>query len=134
MLTASGASAVRQDFSAAAWAGPPEGALGWWKSQIPLVETKKVQWAPNDVLLDLFEQLAEPADRADLRYVLALLLIRRRVLRLEDTEQDSANVETLLVSCPRRSADYKVRVTPPDAARAQEIQNMLAQMLVRDAA
>ena len=93
-----------------------------------------MNWAPNDVLLDLFEELAEQAQSADLRYVLALLFIRRRVLRLEDTEQDPMGGELLVISCPRCSTDYKVRVTPPDGARAEEIQNQLAQMFVRGAA
>jgi hypothetical protein len=134
VLTPAGASVERQDFSAEAWTGPPEGALGWWKSQIPAAEAKKIHFTPNEVLLDLFEQLDGQTDRADLRYVLALLLIRRRVLRLEDTEQDAADGEQLVVSCPRRSTEYKIRVTSPDGARAHEIQEMLAQMLVRDAA
>ncbi len=67
-------------------------------------------------------------------YILALLLIRRRVLRLEEMEKDPVAGELLLVSCPRRSNEYKVRVVPPEGARALEIQKMLSQLLVRDAA
>ena len=85
-LIPSGASVVRQDYSIEAWQGPPAEALGWWKSQIPTAETKKTQWAPNDVMLELFDELAGQPDRSDLRYVLTLLLIRRRVFRLEETE------------------------------------------------
>ncbi|HEV3418647.1 MAG TPA: hypothetical protein VG056_17640 [Pirellulales bacterium] len=133
-LIPSGANVVRQDYSAEAWQGPPADALGWWKSQVPTAETKKSQWAPNDMMLDLFDQLADQPDRADMRYVLALLLVRRRVLRLEETEKNEQQLETLLVYCPRREADYRVPVIMPDAARAGEIQQLLAQLLFRAAA
>ena len=41
-----------------------------------------IKW-PNDVMLELFDQWDGQPDKEDLRYVLTLLLIRRRVLRLE---------------------------------------------------
>jgi hypothetical protein len=133
-LIPSGASVVRQDYSLEAWQGPPAEALGWWKSQLPTAEMKKTQWAPNDVMLELFDELDGRPDRSDLRYVLTLLLIRRRVFRLEDTEQDAAGRQTLLVYCPRRQADYKISVVMPDGQRAQQIQQSLAQLLFRAAA
>jgi hypothetical protein len=133
-LIPSGASVVRQDYSLEAWPGPPAEALGWWKSQLPTAETNKTQWAPNDVMLELFDELTGQADRADLRYVLTLLLIRRRVFRLEDTERGASGLQTLLVYCPRRQADYKVTVSMPDGLRAQQIQQSLAQLLFRAAA
>ena len=126
VLTSEGAKVVRNDYSAEAWQGPPEGALGWWKSHTPTAEAKpkKPHWAPNDVMLQLFDELAESPDRADMRYVLVLLLLRRRVLRLEETEHeqlspttaDEADRETLLVYCPRRQAEYRVPVAMPDRA------------------
>lgn len=133
-LIASGATVERRDYSSEAWSGPPDEALGWWKSQVPTAETKKAAWAPNDVMLELFDELAEAADRADMRYVLALLLIRRRVLRLEETERDNQGREALLVYCPRRQTDYRVPVVMPDGERAEQIQQTLGQLLFREAA
>jgi hypothetical protein len=133
-LFTSGSQVVRQDYSAEAWQGPPAEALGWWKSQIPIADTNKAHWAPNDVILRLFDEMADQPDRADMRYVLTLLLIRRRVLRLEDTLRDEPHRETLLVYCPRRQSEYKVPVNMPSEARIQEIQQNLARLLVSDAA
>jgi hypothetical protein len=133
-LIPAGANVERRDYSSGAWAGPPDEALGWWKSQVPTAETKKAAWAPNDVMLELFDELSEAPDRADMRYVLALLLIRRRVLRLEETERDKQGHETLLVYCPRRQADYRVSVVMPDGERAERIQQTLGQLLFREAA
>ena len=77
-LASEGATVTRHDYSSEAWTGPPEGALGWWKSQMPALESKsrKTQWAPNDVMLQLFDELADQPQRADMRYVLTLLLVR----------------------------------------------------------
>lgn len=133
-LIPAGAHVERHDYSSEAWPGPPEESLGWWKSQVPTAETKKPQWAPNDVMLDFFERLAETPERGDMRYVLALLLIRRRVLRLEDTDKNEHGHETLLVYCPRRETDFRVPVIMPDAARTQQIQQELAELLFRKAA
>lgn len=135
-LSAEGSQVVRHDYAADAWEGPPAGALGWWKSQSPLSEgkNKKPHWAPNDVMLHLFDELAEQPHSADMRYVLALLLLRRRVLRLEDTEREVPQSETLLVYCPRRQTEYKVPVVMPDGTRAEEIQHDLARLLLSDAA
>ena len=83
VLEVSGADVVRKDFCAEAWNGAPEAAFGWWKSRMPEPTAKKIKLAPNDVLLELFDQLADRPDQQDLRYVLTLLLVRRRVLRVD---------------------------------------------------
>ena len=83
MLEVQGADVVRQDFCSEAWTGPPDAAFGWWKSRVPEPAAKKIKLAPNDVLLELFDQLADQPDQHDMRYVLTLLLVRRRVLRLD---------------------------------------------------
>jgi len=136
ILIAEGSKIVRQDYAADAWEGAPRQALGWWKSQVPAADSKKKKphWAPNDVMLQLFDELAEQPDRADMRYVLTLLLLRRRVLRLEDTEQEGPQEEVLLVYCARRQMEYRIPVVMPDGARAQEIQQDLARLLLSDAA
>ena len=131
VLMNEGADLVRHDYSAEAWEAPPEGAVAWWKSKIPVPESKKA-WAPNDVMLDLFEQLETQPDKHDMRYVLGLLLVRRRVLRLEDTVSDETGESQVLYS-PRREAQYTLRVVMPEEARAQEIQDELARLLSVDA-
>jgi hypothetical protein len=139
VLTAAGAELAREDFSAEAWEGPPAGAIGWWKSHVPSPDARKLHWAPNDVMLDLFEQLADDAEQADLRYVLALLLIRRRVVRLEDTEVSEAGGEagaageTMVLYCPRRESEYRIAAVQPTPERVSEIQQELARLLFADA-
>jgi hypothetical protein len=128
-LTAEGAEVVRHDYAAEAWKGPPEDVLGWWKSQMPDRNAKKLHWAPNDVMLELLESLAAQPDKWDMRYVLALLLIRRRVVRLEETEKDAGGQEVSVLYCPRRDATYHVATVMPGEQRTAEIQDELARLL-----
>ena len=129
VLATQGAAVERQDYSLEAWQGPPEGALGWWKSKIPTREAKKNRMAPSEVLLQLFQGLEAAADKQDMRYVLALLLIRRRVLRLEDTETDDQRQETMVLYCPRDEMTYRIRSLMPSDERTKEIQEELTKLL-----
>ncbi len=93
---------LRQDYSSEGWLGPPEGVLAWWQATMPARDTKRQSWAPSDVMLDLLEQLESQSERHDMRYVLSLLLIRRRVVRLEDVEHDELGAKSRC--CTARAA------------------------------
>jgi len=134
VLIDDGNSLTRQDYSKEAWQGPPENSVGWWKSQMPGASDKRMHWAPNEVMLHFFEQLAEQPDKQDMRYVLALLLVRRRVLRQEESEIDPQGREVLVLYCPRRDVTYQVPAVMPDEARINEIQEELAKLLFAKAA
>lgn len=78
---------VRQDYSAESWTGPPENAIGWWKSRMPMSDQKKMVLAPPEVLIDMLRQMEAVPSRAKSRYLLVLMLMRRKLVR-------SAPVET----------------------------------------
>ena len=128
-LAAEGAQLVRRDYSTEAWTGPPEGIVGWWKSQMPDPRARRAQMAPNDVILELFDQLADQPDKQDMRYVLALLLVRRRVMRQEEVQRDDAGRETMIAYCPRRETTYEIPAVAPPPERIEEIQRELATLL-----
>jgi hypothetical protein len=109
MLEVQGAEVIRKDFCSAAWTDPPNEALAWWRTLIPEPTAKKIKLAPNDVLLELFDQLAEDPAHCDLRYVLTLLLVRRRVFRLEAcaSEKCFAHSESRRIACR-----YQCRLLP----------------------
>lgn len=133
VLVAEGAQVLRYDYSAEAWQGPPQGnVLGWWKSHMPTREAKRAHLAPNDVLLEYFQELIERGDQPDVAYVLALLLVRRRVLRLDETALEAGG-EVLVLTCPREDATYRVPALTPSDERTDEIQQQLAQLLYADA-
>lgn len=134
VLVSEGAEIVRYDYSQAAWDGPPAEVIGWWRSQMPEPHARRANWAPNDVMLDYFLELEAQPGKEDVRYILTLLMIRRRVLRLEDSEFDDSGLEKMVVFCPRNETEYHVPVVSPDPVRAREIQDELARLLFADAA
>ena len=119
----------RQDYSAEAWPGPPAEALAWWKCRMPRREEKKNRPAPSQLLLDLFHRLADQPGQKQLRYVLTLLMIRRRLFRLEETTRDAHGTETLLVYCPRDEASYHVEAVDLEAQQVEAIQDELSRLL-----
>ncbi len=116
----------RLDYTVEGWQGAPPGAIAWWKSRMPTREARKSQLAPSEVLLELFANLEEAADKPDMRDVMALLLVRRRILRLEETETDAHGREVLVLYCPRDESTHRVRSVVPDEQRTDEIQTELA--------
>ena len=129
VLVSEGSQVVRYDYGEEAWQGPPEGCIGFWKSRMPEPNSTRISWAPNDVMLDYFQQLEEDVAKQDIRYVLALLMIRRRLLRLEETRAIDAGGELMVLYCPRNETEYKLNVVTPGKERIQEIQQELGQLL-----
>jgi hypothetical protein len=71
----------RIDIAADAWTGPPEGCIGHWKNRVPLPEEKKRELAPPEVLVDLLRSMADQPAMTKMRYLLALMLLRKRHLK-----------------------------------------------------
>jgi len=130
VLVSEGGEVHRRDYAADAWQGPPPQAIGWWKSQVPTPESRKKTWAPSDVMLHYFTEAEGDRAREDLRYVLALLMTRRRIVRQETTETDESGQQWLNLYCPRNEAQYRVKVVLPTEERVQEIQRDLERLLV----
>jgi hypothetical protein len=129
VLVPQGAAVVRRDYSAEAWQAPPENAIGWWQTTIVDPHAGRTYWAPNDVMLSYFERLLEDPTAEDARYVLALLLVRRRVVRVEGHEQDTAGRAILVLHCGRNDSEYRVAEQMPTPERAEAIQHQLAELL-----
>jgi len=132
---------LRLDYSQEGWPGPsglPSELIGYWKSRIPTSGDKAFKLAPNDILLNFFDQLVDQpdegqSDKSQLRYVLILLLIRRRLFRLEKEESDPQNGGHLMtVYCPKREASYSIPVLVPSGDRLEELQNTLVNLLFSD--
>lgn len=133
VLVPEGAQIIRRDYCVDAWQGPPDNALGFWKSEMPDPSARKLHWAPNDVMRHYFHQLVAQDDDRDTAYVLALLMVRRRLLKLEETERTDDGGEVLVVYCPQTEEQYRVSVVEPSAERVEEIQDHLSKLLFAQA-
>jgi hypothetical protein len=129
VLVSEGAEVVRLDYSAESWSGPPEDAIGWWKSEVPDPKSNRLQWAPNEVMLHYFQQILPQDHKQEVCYVLTLLMIRRRIFKMEATELDPQGREVLHVYCARTEEEYQVPVCTPTEENVTEIQKELAELL-----
>jgi hypothetical protein len=101
---------TRQDYSAAGWNGPPENAIGYWRTSVPEANPDKPKPLDAESLLQSFEQLSEDANpaREKLRFVMALLLVQKRRLKLDGSRRDG-DVEYLQLIGSHGEGPYEVR-------------------------
>lgn len=118
---------TRLDFSHEAWAGPPEDAIAHWQLQVPESNEKQSQVLTTDDLMTYFEELSEAPNimQEKLRYVLALILLQRRRLKLEGSRSDG-EVEYLQLSGSRGDGDFEVRDQDLDEEEIEQLQNELS--------
>lgn len=136
VLVDEGAEVARRDYAVNAWTTPPEGAIAWWRAQMP--GGGKPTPAPREVLLSLLDEWADHPEEAPARYLLALLLVRRRILRpqedsfasgLRGEESSPHETATLKLVGRDRSEPVEVVVAPPTAEDAPRLQQRLAELL-----
>jgi hypothetical protein len=84
----------RLDFSLEAWDQghrPPQ-LFGHWKTTVPLPNHKRKVFVDDDVLMNLLRRLADTdqPQRLAFRFVLALILMRKKLLRYDGTVKKPA--------------------------------------------
>ncbi len=104
---------VRLDVSRDSWDGGfrPEGRLfGHWKTAFRAHAPARKALLSDDELTDLFEGLGDPteAKQRSFRFVLALLLVRRRIMKVIGSR------DRALVLVPRRATAAPVEYVVPD--------------------
>lgn len=90
VLSAGDGKLARTDFAADAWPGqPPDGTIAYWAGRIPSDCRPRRPTFNDEHLAGLFAQLAgaDDATRVNLRYAIALLLMRRKRLKFEDLKR-----------------------------------------------
>jgi hypothetical protein len=123
----------RVDCVAEAWEGPPAGTLAWWRSLYSPTAAAGPTLAPVDVLLDVLEELEPRSEEAALRYLIALQLVRRKVLRIVERAAEPSKAqddhEVLTLACRKRRSEYRVAVVPAEEATAAGVEQRLQALL-----
>jgi hypothetical protein len=115
---------LRQDYGLEVWQGPPANAFGFWLGLIPRDEANRRPRIDDDLLLDCFQRLegdTEPS-RINFRYIVALLLMRRKRLKFEEARAADGR-EVLVLRCVRTRAVHEVLnpgLTDEELAAVQE--------------
>lgn len=126
-------SLVRLDFSEEGWAGPPEGHLGYWAIEVPATpDPNKLRLDP-EVALRYFEQLSEEASpvHEKTRYALALVLLQRRKLKLENVRFEDDD-EFLELSGVHGEGNFEVRNFRLEDTEIQRMQSELKAQLAME--
>ena len=130
-----GSPIVRMDFSEAGWNSceRPKGVIAFWRSTVAAPNEKRRGFVDDQTLLDLFDRLGsdDRPHRVRFRFVLMLLLVRKKLLRVTGTES-AGGVETWLV-LPRGAAEGEAPsavVNPKlDEAATREVTEQLGEVL-----
>ena len=123
----------RRDFAAEHWTGPPEEAYCFWKSKIPPKEKKKQTFVDDEVLVQFFQRLSDEKDsvKENFRFVLALILMRKRILKYEATIRDGAD-EVWRMRLVKEQSAHEVRNPRLDDGQITEVSAQLGQILHSD--
>jgi hypothetical protein len=115
---------VRHDYSVEAWQGPPDGAFSFWAGKVPAPDQSKRPRIDDEMLFECFNRLEGQTDtgRINFRYVVALLLMRRKRLKFAGAVTEDGR-EVLHLRDARSGAEYEVvnpGLTDDEMASVQE--------------
>jgi hypothetical protein len=120
-----GAAFQRRDFCLACWPVPEE-PFSFWKTAVPRKEEKKK--VDRRAIMDFFERLYAAEDpipaRARLLYLFALILLRKKVLKLVDVSTEGGGE---VLACERVGTGERFIVPNPGIADS-EIEGLREEM------
>ncbi|MGB7160904.1 MAG: hypothetical protein WBD40_22775 [Tepidisphaeraceae bacterium] len=124
----------RVDVSTSAW---PEfdrkDVVAFWQTIMPKTELKKKLFVDDEVLCQLFERLAEVQEPAKLnfRFVLGLILMRKRMLIYETTRHEGDGGERELWTVRFKGRDDRLDLLNPKLTEEQvgEVSQQLGEIL-----
>ena len=129
---------VRLEYSIEAWdsGARPQELFSWWKTRIPEHDGPRRVLVDDDALLDLFDRLGSEDDdrRQGFRWVLGLVLVRKKLLRLEGSARTDQGDVFLL---RRRGTDPElppIEMLDPklDEDDARKIADELGEIMASD--
>ena len=100
---------ARRDYSAEAWTGVPEGAYSFWSGRLPLDSDARRPPIDDEMLFDCLRRMdgeTEPA-KIKFRYVVALLLMRRKRLKFVETRHEDDR-DLLVLQSPQKGERVSV--------------------------
>jgi hypothetical protein len=100
----------RLDYSAEAWQGPPEGSFCHFKTRMPVREKAKRLLVDDDLLVNFFLRLADESEpaRVRFRFVLALILMRKRLLKYQGSDKTPEGGEVWTMTLTRDQSAHRV--------------------------
>lgn len=138
VVLARGSELVRLDLSRDVWTGPPVGTVGWWLSRMPTKALGKPTPAPASVLIQALETLVEDPSQQELAYLLALTLVRRRILierdsGIQESDESPSPHPFLHLTHNATNRDFDIPICEPAADQLDLLQAALTELLFCEA-
>ncbi len=123
----------RRDFSAEYWDSAKPEVFCFWKSRLASPDEKKELFVSDEMLMAFFERLANEteAEKLNFRFVLALVLMRKRKLKYDATRMEGATE----IWCLRVTGEKEtVEVVNPhlDEEQIEQLTSQIGQILQTD--
>jgi len=126
---------LRADYCLACWGEGPRDSqadvVGVWRSRVPQPQEKRRLFVDNELLINFFERLdgAESTAKLCFRYVLALVLMRKKLLVYDRTERGDDGTEIWLMHF--KGSEHVHRVIDPkmDEEKIAQVSRQLGQIL-----
>ena len=126
----------RRDFCADYWESEKPKVFCYWKSRLPRPDEKKQIFVDDNMLMAFFERLENETEQEKLnfRFVLALILMRKRLLKYEATRDEDDKEIWRLRIVGDKSADNRIEVINPhlDEEQVSQLSSQIGQILHTD--
>lgn len=124
----------RVDVSMPAWPDfDRKGVVAFWQTTMPRHEQKKKLFVDDEVLCQLFERLADVQEPAKLnfRFVLGLILMRKRMLIYETTRHEGEGGDREVWTVRFKGKDGRLDLLNPKLTEEQvgEVSQQLGEIL-----
>jgi hypothetical protein len=122
---------VRKDFCPACWDKQDQTTLfSFWRTRCIPEEKKVKKFVDDSVILDFFMRLQGTADpsKKNFRYVLALLLMRKKLLKFDDIKKGEGG-EALVLSLPAEGTKFEVYNPQLTEEQIQQVTEEVGQIL-----
>ena len=126
----------RRDYCADYWESEKPNVFCYWKSRLPSPDEKKQIFVDDNMLMAFFERLENETEKEKLnfRFVLALILMRKRLLKYDATRDDDGKEIWRLRIVGDKSANNRVEVINPhlDEEQVSQLSSQIGQILHTD--
>jgi hypothetical protein len=99
----------RLDYCTACWKGETPEMFSFWQTRMPPKEEKRKLLVDDGVLVDFFLKLEGATDelKVNFRYILALVLMRKKLLKFADVKRGESG-EFLVLEMPKEKQRFEI--------------------------
>jgi len=123
----------RRDFCADYWNSRKPDVFCYWKTRLPHPDQKKQLFVDDDMLMAFFERLETETEqeKINFRFVLALILMRKRRLKYDSTRQrDGKEIWCLRITGEKETVEV---INPHlDEEQIEQLSSQLGEILQTD--